>query len=201
MDIPEGDGVPIFHYESEESVDDHACSGTFDALGKLHGKGRKVYDDYKDEGYFDHGEILNGSRVWIDGTVFVGDFELRFRGKGVLTFVNGDTFDGAFVFKHIPMGYGTLRKEDGTYLYGNFVFSGLDGKVLVWTDDVEPHVDMYDKGELIGRYIGDDVEDENDYPLSLPAGCLALAFFTSFVGIMNWWWAAGKNKVVEKESM
>ena len=64
-----------------------------------HGRGTYLSDDksVKFNGFWEHGDILNGTRNYPDGKNYTGQFQnVMFHGKGQLDYLNGTSIMGDF---------------------------------------------------------------------------------------------------------
>tara|TARA_B100000700_G_C14951308_1_gene811776 strand:+ start:186 stop:1460 length:1275 start_codon:yes stop_codon:yes gene_type:complete len=83
--------------------------------GKQHGEGKYILPSGMIiKGKFENGTAILGTATYVDGEVYVGEFEFdKPHGKGTLTYLNGTKFVGQF-FEGFESGEGTCLKPDGS---------------------------------------------------------------------------------------
>ena len=119
----------------------------------MHGEGIYKCKSYEYKGTFEHGVMKGqGAILFSDGRVFNGELTDELEGEGILTYSNGDEYQGT-ISKGEPEGRGLFKGKDGTILMA--IWS--NGKILSEIIDEE---DEEDRPETQGTEVY--VEDETE---------------------------------------
>ena len=132
VNITNKNSIGSYNWNSSHTYYGELSNGEPDGYGELY---NDVTGQIEQIGLYKNGEIIRGTDIYSDGSMFQGTYKNGAINNGTYYYASGDSFEGSFD-NEMKNGYGTYHWSDGVSVYGYFE----NDKLMVYVRTNNPDV-------------------------------------------------------------
>ena len=161
VNITNKNSIGSYNWNSSHTYYGELSNGEPDGYGELY---NDVTGQIEQIGLYKNGEIIRGTDIYSDGSMFQGTYKNGAINNGTYYYASGDSFEGSFD-NEMKNGYGTYHWSDGVSVYGYFENDKINGLCTYYNPDgtVKYTTTMYNGMTAKEAYETEKINIDNEY--------------------------------------